>query len=1718
MTPTTLPAFHAASLRDSFSRQLSAARTSADLTAAQAAVLQSLCQMPWRPSAQLRVDRPTNLEWTSHEFLDALMISHTDTSISTVYLCLPLRAVEPFADRHSLHIALQDRYGSGAEASVDVEHLATSPFEYWMSNLLTRQQSYVQRLDSSLLNLPSLRGVVSETLQADLAKLSAKADSDPEAWVYHISALTAPKTVERTRRLVDVALDRFCAAPSLDNTYQTLVDPNGTVLSGPRLETYERTISLSLSRINNAMVQSIEGFWVDSGEDEEPNAVHARESLAHLYYLALLHAHHEQRVSSTEIDWLRGLLHAPHLLPSSTLRTQRIVLHSGSRTIINLAGAFVLNDSSSPGQALYLFSARSGLMHFQTHEALLAWLTHADQKTLLEEAIGLSNLVRYQAMARVELRLTTVSHDIFAARVGSVIELQRDNVSTAIAQRGSVPERAAVSIDDAIDVRGFLAPSLLQLTRSSRWLIGKKPLPAAEFATPSVSVSPGSTGYAGVVEMRALSNLISAARPDLGTSLRHMIDLQLALVGAQGMNADNVWIAPQATAIGATPPRQPLLTLAIEQLLADAPSPLADDCIITDAQARPVSCLDANLLNRLLRAIRGPARYAWISQFHRFNAHTTRIGVLQLDAQGQCALMRQLALREELAMLLDKGVDTAWAASWLEQVLNRPWRAMRLPFGEQSIDVHQLSLRIPDSALAIPLSNVMALTLIEVPDGKVVFCSPFDGVSTFDSRAECIAELDRRLRSPQSQEDWLQLVAERYRPQLQTHLQSEPALPLGIEFSPVEGDYAHYLQRSDETRQIFTAEAAFLKARKTGYSPSLFLTYVDTCAARTVLPRQLNELADTLQGAEYSKSLPAWLRDASEDDLQLYRANMERLQASAAMPQHYLFGIVAPMALITEQLWTELAVQFPGLDLDPEQIRVRVAQKYKTGFILSPANEILVTSASGVRLPMLDLSLVEYAMQRAMTAPGIPIEIHRVDGSAPPPGLDADYVREMVKRYDFGAKYLHYLQKKFDVRDRDYAKRRKLFHQQMPANLMDIAIESKIKGIISHDAYRIIESVFEMPDPVARQGQEISDYSIRPLALSAGPSLAADRVAGMYLLGVAPSNAATVVLMSTFNEDFVFREYASEAECLKAIRAPGDLQELVLRRLDPQVSSRYVQGGLTRPRLEPDVDSDPVFVSEPTDTQETTLAGEPVQINTLDYLFEDSLRFVERLGRAEVITNDQVDKIVVEQILKQVFEIGFSFTYGRIALMLAIWQTVDLIQASRRHWSPEQWGTAAAQFSAVLVSLLAHRKPRATRHRPASVPASHNAIAKPVFSWRLGALPMELRSRLRGLQAAAIDLSRLAKDSVPGIYVDPPTGKRYAPVAGGVYEVRKLEGKWTIVNRFREGPALNRTTEGHWALDVTGALRGGGSAWSAERRERAILRDVSDVFITEASGMPEIWARYGSKAAKIRDSRLLAERYLERSVAALLPAAGQLAVPASTQQVLKDFFSVAQPSDALIKQVRNITEQLYRAMLDNSLNTQTSPRYVIGINRPGTGMNSTLAFTDHRDSHIRRIFLTNRFFNMPSTYQRALKAAHASFDVFTHCRATTLIHELAHVVHDAEDIAYVESSAPYLDMLNTSRYQSLYQGIYEAQQQTLTAQTATAELFTTVENAVRRDLDTSDGPARQLILKLSKAKTLAAARTAFLGNDVVRQNIMLANADSIALLITRLSRSMPGSP
>lgn len=393
------------------------------------------------------------------------------------------------------------------------------------------------------------------------------------------------------------------------------------------------------------------------------------------------------------------------------------------------------------------------------------------------------------------------------------------------------------------------------------------------------------------------------------------------------------------------------------------------------------------------------------------------------------------------------------------------------------------------------------------------------------------------------------------------------------------------------------------------------------------------------------------------------------------------------------------------------------------------------------------------------------------------------------------------------------------------------------------------------------------------------------------------------------------------------------------------------------------------------------------------------------------------------------------------------------------------------------------------------------------FSWRAGHWTAELQRRLAPFEVSGRSLIDWQWDPTSRVFRDRASLDTYVVLQGKVYQARFEPDCQYLIRHGEQGPSIRLNTGGAWILDI--GLHGGG--WFTRLRTRMVDNEIDSTFRTEASGMAEIRQRYPDRARRIGEAHSRARHLLLDCRHNLLPdpATGQL--PAPTEQILKDFFGVAAPTDTLLKSLNQDVSQMLQALLDPSLSPFSSERFVVGRNRYGSENPSAFIFSS---DPLKRIFLSEVFFSTPFYRLRPPPPGQNSFNIGAHFRAAVLLHELSHVVNGTEDIAYLESCAPFLDLLegHAGVYRAFKQA-FAKQQNGLSPTTPREELFMHMApGKAPVELRRRDSDAKGRVLKITGKSTLEEARDVFMENEEKRARVILANADSFTLLVTLLGR------
>lgn len=512
-------------------------------------------------------------------------------------------------------------------------------------------------------------------------------------------------------------------------------------------------------------------------------------------------------------------------------------------------------------------------------------------------------------------------------------------------------------------------------------------------------------------------------------------------------------------------------------------------------------------------------------------------------------------------------------------------------------------------------------------------------------------------------------------------------------------------------------------------------------------------------------------------------------------------------------------------------------------------------------------------------------------------------------------------------------------------------------------------------------------------------------------------------------------------------------------------------------------------------------------------MFEDTVKLLDSQSVAAVVTNAQEDQagrmflglLGLEQLL--------VLLPNKLAAAITLWQSSSLFQASAASASGHRWGEALSEFCAalgVMISAREHNIKTDTLHERQGSRLEPAGVY-PRSGWSSAALTVEQTHRLYTLEAKNVALKDMDHDALLNLYRTRDGKVPYAVVNGRVYQVQWLveEGYWRIVGADGSlGPRLKVDRHQHWQLDLQLRLRGGGGI-SSRLRESRVIKSAEDTIVIEASGMPEIRLLYRDRARRIGQAHLHVKRLLERCLDNLHPPAGESLHPEVTR-IVSEFFGVSVVQPSLLTEVEIMINAMFTEVMAPSLSPFSSPRYVVGSTRQG--FENVTAFVMKSDPQ-RRVFLTEQFF-YPPHYDLNPAAAAEGFNAAVHHRASNLIHELTHLVLDTQDIAYLDSMAPYPDLLaqDTAAQVNIHRHVKRLREQRLSFSSHQDSLFTVHKSGVTRDLEASDGPVFKAILQFCKASDLQEARVLFFTDPEARARVLLGNADSVTMLILLLGR------
>lgn len=1688
----------------------------------------------------LRVDRLVTNDGIliSDELAGALVISSSESGGNGVYLDTLLYGLERFDDRTALLNALENYTPSDAKPAFECELIEGDLFEQRMEGIIDQQVARLRDLAGHLQRIPSLERALTQAIREHTDTLLPDVATDLSLpRVQWFAADRGPSTLSTfNQTLVQAAFDTLISQPA-SLPRRLYLRSNGQVLDATHDKRYDRLLSDAVDGLTPVYEALLSSYWRHPDVWGQTPQMLAAQGLAGAFRQALLKGLHDGSLLAEEFAHLGGMLDPVASRRERSVMGKRLALVIKDQPPVKLVGLILMVGSPLPD--LIIYCALHGIRRFATFKALADHYAAAAGRNELRFHVSLNDQALLSTDGDLKIEAYEIEQPLFTDTIEAIIGLQKRNLGFVLASTFSDPESAAAKVDDALDVRHLIDRRLASFDTGGRWLQAPVAFAqqwppvssAAKVLTPPSPPPPALTWIARIDELEKTLQWLNGAHADMGECAGLMLNEYLAMFAEPSLDAKSIGVSwPDGARLNeednevfsgtpvSSPPSIPLalVDLVLEKLSGYRAKPVPQSAVVvrmSPGRAEPerLPMLAADFINLMLERVSSRIVEVFLHRLKRGYFGPVRSAHRQIVPVNVAKRFLEDVLRQECE--LSQRVDKAERPflKMLEQVLNYPVRSMRMPQGEERVEVYSVYLEHDSDQAPALLSNCFVLHRPLHTHEHVVCWSALSGIEVLRSFNALKVRLNRRLAVGSSREHWLGLLSEPDRSRIRTCLEQPDQAPLGLQFNRIDNDFVDALLHIEYQRQHNNVEQALNRAVPGLMSAQILQRFTRVAMDDEGMSRALSTVSVAAHRQIMQSIQPSWLSEASLDDLSTYIRLLERHYLNDD-PSHVLLpGIPSLQGFARTQLINRLNADYPNQLPDPDLITVTFTQyvpaSVSTGEIPSslPAATVVNTE-----------TLTEFALNHFSNVAGAVLVVKLPDDLPMPQFIPPGYFKSLVRSLDVGQQYRNLLIAKTAADSPDYQLGRSRFMAKIPTRMLLLAFEMKLQKQLSSEGWRYLQNLLEMPDSIARQpilGQEIT---LRPMLLLAASGMQPNPVSGVYLIGPRDETKGPVIVHALYSEAFTFKEYASKAQLLLDLQAPGSLQTLVLRRVDPVLRRRYDHGGFREAHIPWSTEG---VMDGPTGSPgPARLVGEPVSGNVVGFLFDQTLSVLRDVSLKQTVTTAEDDWKSLVRLMRLGAEQVLSFLPGRIGMLLAAWQSHTLFQASAGSAYARRWGKALSEFTAALGLLVVSRRSVESElpvHLRAPQEQPLGELEQPdyswsSFSWRNPPLTPQLRSRLRALEVDTLALSDLEHDGLYNLYRDPQTLKQYAPVVGRVYQVKADNGRWQIVGpNGQPGPRIVLDADQRWQLDLRLGLAGGGGQLTRMQAQES-RNSVDGILIVEAQGMGEIRRIYHERASMIIEANIQARRYLENCLFNLTPSKPGAVVQGRTHHLLREFFGLSWLNPILQSMVRKKATKLYLAITDSSLAALFSRRYVVGTNRPGN--ENTAAFISTSDPQ-KRIYLTELFFEVPEFALNG-DALRVGFNAAAHYRAGTLIHELAHLSGDTHDIADLDSSAPFADFLDdsTAETEALRDELKNLRATALSHNTPADRLFRKYDRSGWRDIHDSDGAMKEIILRITGTSNLADARRVFLTNAQKRAEVILSNADSVATLLMDLGR------
>ncbi|CAI8788286.1 Coiled-coil protein [Pseudomonas sp. IT-347P] len=999
-------------------------------------------------------------------------------------------------------------------------------------------------------------------------------------------------------------------------------------------------------------------------------------------------------------------------------------------------------------------------------------------------------------------------------------------------------------------------------------------------------------------------------------------------------------------------------------------------------------------------------------------------------------------------------------------------------------DAWALTLTCADQSDVLSLAHCVLLTERGGMDvehsGRAIVWTPAIGLESFDNIAIAQTQLQRRLDDNNQRQTLLENLPPKQR-------QLDQPYTLGA-FELIEGSVVndrmqsaveHFLAHCEVLRTCIEDKdtlASFLNQMKS--------TVIDTNLLRAI------ELARTVVRR---LDFPDWLRMAPVTEQRTQLALLDELRLSFIDGKDFLEGVPALATHVEQTLKTLLDARFPNNGLEPK--------------------DILITPNLTLAGPA--CNLLDFALHHYNIVQGTGFKVASTTATALPKNLNQSAVQQLLQSLEITTTYTQKVTAALSG-DSDSARTSKeRFLRQLPWQLMQHAHSMKLQQQLSETGYDYVCQVLDMPDGIARA--MVQDAQAMASALSLIKTEGAEFVdaLGLYIIGPGTGKTGPRVLYAPYSK-YVFREFEDEVQLIEALNTPGHFQDLIIRRLpsgQQSVFKNLLKTTIAKP-------------------SEIKLKSTPINGNLLEHLHKDTLSLLPQLLSSQPQINAQADWEAAKFLFSHGVRLVPHLLPGKLACLFFLWKSYNDFKASAEDLQEHRWANAVKNFIAGGISLFslgrlsweteveeetAEFAPEAQTPGSKAPGSGVDTTVKRASRWSKVPPATFSRVNLRSFETSkALETLKLEDNKL--VYGEPSTARKYAAIAGKVYPVVQSGKTWYLRKKDGgQGPALEQKN----ARLVVARAGQPVHRCRSKQRDRAqadVELSRSIMMYIQAKGMTQINRRYPARAFVIQQAVRRAREYALNCVHNFVTHRDNLG-GTRIETILKDFFEVSQLSSALLTKIEKVIIRLCRELTDPNDDLLYTDRFFAGLNASyGDG---TVAFVFKQDKR-RVVHLTQHFFNPRLDVYTAYLPRR--FNIDSHARAVALIHELSHIACDSVDLASVEAMSPYSHLIDVSTAEGqLLKDDLDRMRNTLSRSTPISQLFAEQDaNGVWVSFDQlpdRDDDCNK-ILRLTKTKDLGKAREAFRSpiSDEARIEVKLANADSIALLISEMGRVLDPLP